>query len=120
MVSAAVPGVSDDAHVGNDILVAAAMEHVPAAGHGIAAAMAGLLGQPDILAKQQLELGLSKVQEAAASGVALGKVGSGWTHVRDLHNHNMRRAGGIAVAADTAPSGPLVHASGTAAAAAAL
>ena len=113
---AAVHGVSDDAHASNDVLVATAVERTPVAGHGTAATVAGLLGQPDVLAEQQLELGLSKVQEAAASGAALGGVGNDWTHVRDCHSHNMRRAGGTTVITNTAPSGPLAYASVTAAA----
>ncbi|KAJ8621918.1 hypothetical protein MRB53_030447 [Persea americana] len=40
---------------------AAAVEHAPAAGHGTAATVAGLLGQLDVLADQQLELGLSEM-----------------------------------------------------------
>ena len=115
---AAVHEVSDDAHAGNAILMDAAVEHALAAGHGTTAAVAGLMGQPDVLAEQQLELGLSEVQEVATSGAALNEVGSAWTHVRDRHNHNMRRAGGTTVAADTAPSGSLAYASGTATAAA--
>ena len=31
-----------------------------------------------------------EVQEAAASGVALGEVGSSWTNVLYRHNHNTR------------------------------
>ena len=87
------------------------MDHVPAMEREAAEA-AELLGQSVELAEHQLKL--SEVQEAAALGATLGGGDSAWTNVRDLHNHNMRRAGGTAVATDTAPSGLLVYASGTA------
>ena len=108
-VGAAIPGVYDDAHADNVVLRATTVEHMPAM-ECEAAEAAKLLGQADELVEWQLEL--SEVKEAATSGAALGKVGSAWTNVRDRHNHNMRRAGGTAVAADPAPSGPLVYASG--------
>ena len=64
-----------------------------------AAEAAELLGQSDELEERQLEL--LEVQKAAASGATLGEVGSSWTNVLDHHNHNTRRAGGIAFAIDT-------------------
>ena len=111
VVGAAVPGVSGDAHASNAVLGAAA------AGHSIAAKVAEVLEQPDVLDEQQLELGLSEVREAEASGAALDGVGSSWTNVLDRHNHNMGRAGDTAIGANTVPSTLLVSVSGTAAAA---
>ena len=79
--------------------------------------VAGLLGQPDVLAEQQLELGFSEVWEAEASGAALGGVGSSWTDVLNRNNHNMGHAGDTAVGTGTVPSVLPVFVSGTAAAA---
>ena len=90
---------------------------MPAARHGIATEVDEVLEQPDVLAEQQLELGLSKVREAEASGVALSGVGSSWKNVLDHHNPNMGRAGDTAVGAGTVPSVPPVSVSRTAAAA---
>ena len=89
---AVVPRVSDITHADNVVLEAAAAKHVPVAGHGIVAEVAVVLEQPDVLAEQQLELGLSKVREAEASRAALGGVGSSETNVMDRHNHNIGRA----------------------------
>ncbi|KAJ8644340.1 hypothetical protein MRB53_006088 [Persea americana] len=86
-------------------------------GHSTAIAMAGLLGQLDVLAEQQLELGLSEVREAETSGAALDGVGNAWKYVRDRHNRNTRRAGSAAIAVDVAPSGPPAYAFRIAAAA---
>ncbi|KAJ8624304.1 hypothetical protein MRB53_032834 [Persea americana] len=53
-MATAVHGATSDAHTGSAALMAAAVERAPAAGHDTAAAVSGLLEQPDIWAKQQL------------------------------------------------------------------
>ena len=82
-VGAAVHGVSDDAHVGNGVLVVATVEHVPAGGTVLLLQWLGCWGNLTYLLSSNWNWGFRRCGKLKHWGAALGGVGNAWKYVRD-------------------------------------